>query len=284
MIYRRWDLRGERLEYEGLLFEKRGKIAVVTLNRPQTLNALTVRMLWEELPDAWQRVKADPEIAVAILTAVGERAFCSGMDVKEAARTRAEGAPPAPGGRRTAFTARQNEVWKPVITAVNGLCGGGGLAFISDSDIVIASENASFFNPGVTTGQIAHLGLIAFTHGVPLQQILRMGLVGAHERMSAQRAYELGIVSEVVPPAALAEAAMALAQKLARNSTAAMMTMKRVLWEAMEVGWSEALRRSTPFMQAYSGSHPDFQEGPRAFAEKRPPRWDAAPPAWLEEK
>src|SRR5207248_3108789 len=112
------------------------------------------------------------------------------------------------------------------------------------------------------------LGAVGFARGVALQSVMRMALTGAAERTSAQRAYELGIVTEVVPLPELMPAALALADKLADNSLAAMMTFKRVLWESLETGWSDALARSTQFMQAYSSRHPDFLEGPRAFAEK----------------
>src|SRR5204862_1580441 len=131
------------------------------------------------------------------------------------------------------FTAWHNQVWKPVIAAVNGTCAGGGLHFVADADIVVAASDATFLDPHVSIGQVAAYETIALVDKSPAEAILRMAFTGRHERMSARRAYELGICSQVVdPPVALRDEANALAEKIARNSPAAMAATKRALWGA----------------------------------------------------
>ena len=134
-----------------ILYEKDGDIAVVTLNRPHRMNALPMSVWTEELAAVWQDFDRDPSLRVAIFTATGERAFCTGVDVKETAERRARG---EDGGERKPLKATpwQNNVRKPVICAVNGIVGGGGLMLVADCDVTIAGPNAAFFNPGVGVG------------------------------------------------------------------------------------------------------------------------------------
>src|SRR4029077_7800492 len=135
------------------------------------------------------------------------------------------------------FTAWHNEVWKPVITAVNGICAGGGFHWIADSDIVIAAADAQFFDPRGSIGQVVAIEAIGLMKRIPVEAVMRMAFVGRHERMSAARAYELGMISEEVdPPERLRDAAQELAEKIARNSPAAMAATKRALWGALELG------------------------------------------------
>ncbi len=175
------------------------------------------------------------------------------------------------------FTAWHQQVWKPVITAVNGICAGGGFHWVADADIVIAASDAQFFDPHVSIGQVVAIEAIGLLRKVPVEAVMRMAFVGRHERMSAQRAYELGMVSEVVdPPERLRDAAQALAEKIARNSPAAMAATKRALWGALETGLTDACRAGAAELVSLWG-HPDQSEGPRAFAEGRDPEW--VPPA-----
>jgi enoyl-CoA hydratase len=164
-------------------------------------------------------------------------------------------------------------VWKPVITAVNGMCAGGGFHWVADADIVIASSNAQFFDPHVSVGQVAAFELIGLARRMPFEAVLRMALVGRHERMSAPRALALGMISEVVdPPERLREVAQDLAEKIARNSPAAMAATKRALWGALEQGLTDACRAGADELVSMWG-HPDQVEGPLAFAEKREAVW-----------
>ena len=117
------------------------------------------------------------------------------------------------------FTSWHNEVWKPVITAVNGICAGGGFHWIADSDIVLAASDAQFFDPHTSIGQVVSIEAIGLMKRMPVEAVMRMAFVGRYERMPAQRAYELGMVSEVVdPPDRLRAAAQELAEKIARDS------------------------------------------------------------------
>jgi enoyl-CoA hydratase/carnithine racemase len=146
------------------------------------------------------------------------------------------------------------------------------LHFVADADIVIAAENATFLDPHVSIGQVTAYEAIALVRKSPMEAIMRMALVGRHERITAARAYQLGLCSEVVPPGGLRDAAQELAEKIARNSPTAMAHTKRALWGALEHGLTDACRAGAQELVAMWG-HPDQEEGPRAFAEKRSPRW-----------
>lgn len=257
---------------DDVLYEKRDGIAVVTLNRPHRMNALPLDMWTGGFSEIWKDFDADPTVRVGVLTAAGDRAFCTGVDVKDTAERDRRG-DRRQGAAELRATPWQCRVAKPVICAVNGLCGGGGLMFVSDSDITIASPNAEFFNPGVGVGIVALVGQAAWTRWVPFQAVMRMALMGPGERISARRACELGIVTEVVEGRPLLDRAVEIAGIMGRNSPAAMRTAKKALWAALEAPSltqvHEAVNRVT---REYAG-HPDQVEGPRAFAEKRKPNW-----------
>jgi enoyl-CoA hydratase len=153
------------------------------------------------------------------------------------------------------------------------MCVGGGLHFVADADIVIAASDATFLDTHVSVGQVAAYELIGLARRMPFEAVLRMALVGRHERMSAARALALGMISQVVdPPERLREEAQALAEKIARNSPAAMAATKRALWGALEQGLTDACRAGATELVSMWG-HPDQVEGPSAFAEKREPQW-----------
>jgi enoyl-CoA hydratase len=221
--------------YESLRVERRGPVGWLVFDRPTAANAMDARMM-EELERAWRELDDDPDVHVIVNTGEG-RAFQTGLDVAQLARD-----PDALGeqSRRTKrfelrFTAWHNEVSKPVIAAVNGVCAGGGLHFVADADIVIASSNATFVDPHVSIGQASVYETIALAKKSPMEAVLRMAFVGRHERLSAQRAYELGICSQVVdPPERLEAEAQALGELIARHSPAALAHTKRALWGALE--------------------------------------------------
>ena len=143
---------------------------------------------------------------------------------------------------------------------------------MADADIVIAASDAQFFDPHVSVGQVVAIEAIGLMRKMPAEAVMRMAFVGRYERMSAQRAYELGMVSQVVdPPERLREEAQELAETIARNSPAAMAATKRPCG-ALELGLTDACRAGARELVGLWG-HPDQKEGPRAFAEKRPPQW-----------
>ncbi len=260
------------MAYETLVVERRGPVGWLIFDRPEVGNAMDATML-DELERAWQELDADPDVRVIVNTGNGA-SFQTGMDVralsrdKEALREQS---------RRTRdatlkLTGWHNEVWKPIIAAVNGVCAGGGLHFVADADIVIASSDASFVDPHVSIGQVTAYEVIALARTSPMEAILRMALVGAHERVTAERARQLGILSEVVDPDGLVDAAQELGEKVARNSPAAMAATKRALWGALEAGLTDACKAGAAELMSMWG-HADQTEGPLAFAEKREPAW-----------
>jgi enoyl-CoA hydratase/carnithine racemase len=213
-------------------------------------------------------------VRVIVNTGAG-RTFQTGLDVLELSRDPEALREQARRTKRAELrlTAWHNRVWKPVIAAVNGVCAGGGLHFVADADIVIAASDATFVDPHVSIGQVTAYEAIALVRKSPMEAIMRMALTGRHERLSAARAYELGILSQVVdPPDRLAAEAMALAETIARNSPAAMRATKKALWGALELGLTEACRAGAGELIAMWG-HPDQEEGPRAFVERREARW-----------
>ena len=258
---------------DGLLVERHGPVGWLIFDRPAAANAADAAMLGA-LERAWAELDADPDVRVIVNTGNG-RAFQTGLDVVQLAADR-----PAlrEQSRRTRDAELRLTAWhcgvaKPVIAAVNGLCAGGGLHFVADADIVIAASDAQFLDPHVSIGQVTAYEAIGLLRKMPFEAVMRMALTGRHERMSATRAFELGMVSEVIdPPERLRDAAQELAEKIARNSPAAMAASKRALWRALEMGLTDACRAGAVDLVSMWG-HPDQEEGPRAFAEKREPHW-----------
>jgi enoyl-CoA hydratase/carnithine racemase len=254
---------------------REGNVGWLVFDRPDQGNAMDAVML-AELETAWRELDADPAVRVIVTTGNGP-AFQTGLDVAQLA---ADPAALREQSRRTRraelrLTAWHNQVWKPVIAAVNGVCAGGGLHFVADADVVIAAADATFLDPHVSVGQVTAYEAIALVRTSPMEPIVRMALVGRHERITAERARQLGILSEVVdPPGRLRERARELAATIARNSPAAMAATKRALWGALEVGLTEACRRGARELVGLWG-HPDQAEGPAAWAERREPRWAA---------
>jgi len=259
--------------FECLKVERHGPVGWLINDRPHQLNAMSAQMR-DEFALAWQELDADPDVRVIVHTGEG-RAFQTGVDVSEIA---GDGV----GMERYReslenfdlhFTAWHQQVWKPVITAVNGICAGGGFHWVADADIVIAASDAQFFDPHVSIGQVVAIEAIGLLRKMPAEAVMRMAFVGRHERLSAERAYELGMISQVVdPPERLREAAQELAEKIALNSPAAMAATKRALWGALELGLTDACRAGAGELVSMWG-HPDQTEGPLAFAEKRDARW-----------
>lgn len=264
-------------DFSGLLFEVEAGIAVLTLNRPEQGNSLTPEML-AALEAAWERIEQDLSIRVAILTGAGERHFCTGAAVAnlKVGQGTLQYKPNAAVNR---FTSRMCRVSKPVICAVNGLVNGGGLHFVADSDIVIACTQAAFMDTHVSVGQVSALELVGIARRAGVGAALLMGLAGRSYRMPAERAYQLGMIDLLEPSAADAMSrARELAKGICANSLQAVALTKRAIWGSTEmpdpvagdVGW-ELLKTHW--------SHPDFEEGPKAFAEKRAPNWNPDPNA-----
>lgn len=253
--------------------ERQGGVATLTLDNPGARNAFDYEMT-QQLRSHWAAIARDPEIVCAILTGAGEKAFCTGWDLRSTASGQSQ---QFAGAKRQdlpygQITAIQNRCWKPVITAVNGACVGGGLHFVADGDLVIAADTATFFDTHCEVGLVSALEPASLARKIPLDAVLRMALLGSAERMSAARAREVGLVGEVVPAASLMARARELAAIVARQSPTALARTKRAIWTSLEHGLEEGLDAAQRVLDEHA-SHPDMVEGTRAFLEKRKPRW-----------
>ena len=268
--------------YEHLVVERHGPVGWLINNRPDQLNAMNAAMR-DEFAVAWKELDADPAVRVIVHTGNG-RAFQTGVDVSELADDGVgmERYRDSVENFDLHFTAWHQQVWKPVITAVNGICAGGGFHWVADADIVIAASDAQFFDPHVSVGQVVAIEAIGLMRKMPAEAVMRMAFMGKYERMPAARARELGMISEVVdPPDRLRERAQELGETIAKNSPAAMAATKRALWAALEHGLTDACRVGAGHLVSMWG-HPDQTEGPSAFAEKRDANWlppEAADPS-----
>ncbi len=259
------------MTYQRLILERRGPVGWLINNRPEQLNAYD-SVMRDEFRAAWAELDADPEVRVIVHTGNG-RAFQVGADLQDIDGDGITQFQDTMATLDLGLTGWHCNVGKPVIAAINGVCAGGGLHWVADSDVVIAASDATFLDPHVSLGQVSALETIALMRKMPAEAVLRMALMGSHERLTAQRAYELGMISQVVdPPENLRDVAQQIAEKIARNSPAAMRATKRALWGALEHGLTDACREGAGHLTSMWG-HPDQNEGPLAFAEKRTPNW-----------
>lgn len=264
---------------ESLVLDRQDHVAVLTLNRPDRHNAFNFPLM-RELAAAWELISRDDDIRCVIMTGAGSRAFCTGMDLGDLSQEDAEVLQATEASLEDSpifrLTAVQNRCWKPVITAVNGMVCGGGFHFLADSDLIIAADSATFFDNHVAVGLVAGLEPVGLAHRIPLETVFRLALLGGSERMSAEEALACGLVGEVVPPEQLMTRALELASAISRHSPTALMRTKRAIWESLDQGLHAGLQNAWRLIAEHQ-SHPDSQEGARAFAEKRPPVWGAVP-------
>lgn len=222
------------------------RVATITLDRPDVLNAFDQRML-EEFVHAWGRVRDDDGIHVAVLRANGTRAFSTGVDLQNPLHW-----PDNVWNHQDpglALGPRSNRVWKPVVCAVHGMVAGGAFYWLNESDIVICSDDATFFDPHVSYGFTAALEPIGLARRMPLGEVMRIALMGLDERMSAERALAIGLVSEVLPLDQLHDRAQAIAATIAAKPTAAVQGTVRAIWESLDVGRTAALERGMAYTQ-----------------------------------
>jgi enoyl-CoA hydratase/carnithine racemase len=250
-----------------VLYEKRGRTVVLTLNRPEAMNAIN-REVREGLRESFLKFRDDDDARTLVLTGAGDKAFSAGADLKEMSvlqRQRRTN----PAGATTAAVLRNIELWKPVIAAVNGYCLAGGLELALACDIRIASDNASFALTEVTRGVIpGNGGTQILPRVVPLGMALQLMFTGEH--ISAEEAYRIGLVNRVVAQSELMAAAMALAQRINESAPIAVRLVKEAALKGIDLPLMDGLRMESLFSM-FVHTTDDAKEGPVAFAEKRPP-------------
>jgi enoyl-CoA hydratase/carnithine racemase len=262
--------------YETLGYEERAGVAWVTLNRPEVLNAIDTAMQ-HDLRSVWRSLRGNDTIGCVVLTGAGDRAFTTGRDRSEALATaEASGDGPArrPGFQSSVFHfdgvdeqvgPKSSDLWIPVVAAVNGMACGGAFFLLGEADIIIAADNATFFDPHVTSGLTAMYETAHMAHRMPFGEIARMALLGSHERLSARRAHEIGLVSEVVPAEDLADQAGWIAETIASQPHLAVQATVRSLWMTRELSYTQALEMGWS-MVALGNQPEQRKEGLRAFA------------------
>jgi enoyl-CoA hydratase/carnithine racemase len=253
------------------LFERRGHVGLVTLNRPEALNAVNAD-LSVAAGAALEQAQQDPEVRVVVITGAG-RGFCAGADLKELAKGNRIDDREHP--ERGFAGIVQHWIGKPVVAAVNGYAMGGGTEIMLACDLAVIDETASLGLPEVKRGLFAAAGgVIRLQRQVPLKIALETILTG--EPMSAARAYELGLVNRVAPEGTALEVALGLAELIAANAPISVQESKRVVYESVSAGsdWGpEAWAVNKSALKTVFTSR-DSREGPKAFAEKRAPVWE----------
>jgi enoyl-CoA hydratase len=254
------------MSYENIAVEKDGAIGIVTLNRPQQLNALSYGLV-KELALAMEELDQDPEVRVLVVTG-GEKVFAAGADIKEMADAgpfdeRVQG--------RLAFRDRINKISKPVVAAVSGYALGGGCELALSCDIIVASETARFGQPEINLGTIPGSGgTQRLTRLVGKYRAMEMVLVG--EYIDAAEAHRLGLVNKVVPVELLLEEAKAIAGKIAAKPPLAVKFVKESINKALNTPLDEGLEfERKSFYLLFSSE--DRKEGMKAFLEKRKPEF-----------
>jgi enoyl-CoA hydratase/carnithine racemase len=249
-------------------------VAVVMLNRPDRHNAFD-SVMCDELSGLWRALRTDDRVRCVVLTAAGDKAFCTGIDRDEV--------PDDSGGDSPAYDfdpytyddpgrrlgPKSNQLWKPVIAAVNGIACGGAFYLLGEVEFVVAAEHATFFDPHVTYSMPAVYEPILMAGRMPFGEIMRMSLMGNHERLSAQRAHQIGLVSEVVPADELLPAARWAAAAIASAPPAAVQATLRTLWAARELSRQQAVELGNTFLnlgmsqQAMAQGQQIFKAGAR---------------------
>ncbi|MFF3572253.1 enoyl-CoA hydratase-related protein [Nocardia jiangxiensis] len=259
------------MTYEFILYEKRDHIAYVTLNRPHQMNALHLEAHLE-LAEVWEDYRDNPDLRVAILTGAGDRAFCAGNDLKVTAeRTAAggdlQGAERPPFGRIT----RNFDCPKPIIAALNGVAAGGGLEMALACDIIVSARTARMGLPEPKVGLIAGAGGIhRLSRQIPSKVAMGMLLTGG--LINAEQALRFGLVNEVVELEELPMAAQRWADAIIECSPLSVQLTKESAIDCQFLSVDEAFYRDNNRRDRLLASE-DFIEGPKAFAEKRKPRW-----------
>jgi len=257
-------------EFETIAIDFDGNVAWVTLNRPDVLNAFN-SLMQKEIRETWRAFREMDEVHAVVLTGSGGKSFCVGID--------RDGDMSALDESENLYGTSNNfmyddpgddlgpkscDLWKPVICAVNGMCCGGAFYFLAESDIIIAAEHATFFDPHVTYGMPAVYEPMKMAQRMPLGEILRMTLLGNHERLSAETAKRIGLVSEIVPMDDLRNRASWISSAIASQPTIAVQASLRAIWAANDLGRLDALSHA-PSLLSTGMSKKAMAEGQALF-------------------
>jgi enoyl-CoA hydratase/carnithine racemase len=265
-----------RTDFEDITYEETNGVAYVTLNRPAKYNSITQTMR-DELKEVWAGLRRHDAVRCVVLSGAGDKAFCTGIDrdfIADGPPVGEDGEEQLQGFGSTPFMfddpvgdvgPKTNDLWKPVIGAVNGMACGGAFYMLGECDFLIATENATFFDPHVTAGMAASYEPIQMINKMPFPEIARLTLLGSYERMSAGRAREIGLVSEVVPSEGLREAAQWAAEAIASAPALAVQATLRALWAGLEHSRSQSLALAYSYI-AMGSSNKSLAEGQAAFA------------------
>ena len=260
-----------------VLYEKKDKVAIITINRPEAMNAIDPETS-EELSKAWLDFRDDPNLWVGILTGAGEKAFSAGADLKTmipmlsklSAIERREREEKFPG---LGGITRGLNIWKPIIAAINGFCLAGGMEMALSCDLRVAAEHATFGLMEVSRGIIPGAGgTQRLPRMIPIAKAMEMILMA--QRIDAQEALRLGLVNRVVPLAELMPTAMKMAETISQNAPLAVRSAKEAIIRGLSTTLEEGLRMES-VLQSYLLKTEDAIEGPKAFAEKRKPQFKA---------
>lgn len=250
-------------------FKVQDGVALITLNRPERLNALDAEH-YDALAKVWATVRDDPAIRVAVVTGAGEKSFCSGADIKSFIAS-----PPSLAEmmltQKSQLLNRGLEIWKPVIAAVNGYCLGGGMTMLLATDLRVAAEHATFSVAEVKRGLFpANGGTQRIIQQLPHAIAMEMLLIG--DSIDAAAALRWGLVNKVVPQAQLLPTAMDYAKRLSANAPLAVQSAKELALRSRDLDLASGLRMEQLFMRLLQTSE-DVQEGSAAFSEKRSPQF-----------
>jgi len=251
-----------------LLYEKQGRVAYITLNRPKAFNSIDPET-WRELGDALVDFRDDSDLLSAVITGAGDRAFCTGADIREMLPFIKEHKNEQQLWSGTIM--RGLEVWKPVIAAINGMALGGGLELALACDLKIASENATFGQPEIKLGLIPGWGgTQRLPRVIPVARAAEMLLTG--EPIDAQEACRLGLVNKLVPLPDLLPTAREWAEKLCKLGPLALRAAKEAMLKGLDMNLENGLILEQKLFQSLLSTE-DFEEGTRAFVEKRTPEF-----------
>jgi enoyl-CoA hydratase/carnithine racemase len=237
------------MNYETILVDVAEGVATITLNRPDRMNAFNRGMV-RDFRALWAAVRLDPEVRAIVLRAAPGRAFCIGVDVKEGWHDTEPGATPFdtahPGD---SLGPKSNQVWKPLVVAVSGMAAAGAFYWINEADIVICSEDATFFDTHVSFGTVSSAGPVGAMGRIPHLEIVRLALMSSEERIGAETARRISLVTEVTPLEVLWGRADEIGRSLAAKSPVAVQGTVRALWESQGLPHAQAVQGATHYSQ-----------------------------------